>query len=180
MNRNFLTLILTITICTVIGLLQTSCSSKEVPSGFLQKLVNFHVKLLHEGKPVQNAAIVLVAETPSGYNVLGITDLSGIAKPKTAINTYSRAGIPTTIYQVIVTHIPKAPSELANSALGKMSNAEIDAYREKIKAEIAAIPHPVPKEWGDLKTTPVKITVPEAGGSITIEITDPKTLLTVG
>jgi hypothetical protein len=171
MNRKILTLI----ICTVISLLLTSCSSKEIPPGFPQKLVDFHVKLLHEGKPVQNAAIALVTENSSGYNVIGFTDSSGVAHPKTTINTYSQSGTPSATYRVIITHTPKAPSELSNAELGKMSNAEIDIYCKKIEAEIAAMPHPVPKEWGNIKTTPVKITVPEKGGNVTIEITDPKT-----
>jgi hypothetical protein len=175
MNRKFLTL--TLIICIVICLLQASCSSKDIPPGFPKKLVDFHVKLLHEGKPVQDAEIVLVAETPSGYNVFGFTDSGGVAKPKTTINTYSQSGIPPAGYKVIITHTPKAASELSNAELGKMTMDEVTAYRKKIDAEIAAMPHPVPKEWGNAKTTPVKITVPENGGSVTIEITDSKTFV---
>ncbi|MDR2754593.1 MAG: hypothetical protein LBC20_02700 [Planctomycetaceae bacterium] len=173
MNRNFLILI----ICSFICLLLTSCSSQEVPPGFPQQLADFQVKLLHEGQPVHNAAIALVTETPSSYNVLGFTDSSGIAKPKTTINIYSQLGVPPTTYKAIITHTPKAPSELSNAELGNMSNSEVDAYRKKIDAEIAAMPHPVPKEWDNLKTTPIKITVPEKGGTITIEITDNKTFV---
>jgi hypothetical protein len=39
------------------------------------------------------------------------------------------------------------------------------------------MPHPVPEEWGNIQTTPIKITVPEKGGSATIEITDSKTFV---
>jgi hypothetical protein len=166
---------LTLTVCTVICLLLTRCSSQDVPPGFPQKLADFHVKLLHEGNPVQNAAVALVTETPSGYNVVGFTDSSGVAHPKTTINTYSQTGVPPATYQIIITHTPKTSSELPNTELGKMSKDEVDAYRKKIDAEVAAMPHPVPKEWGNIKTTPLKITVPENGGTVTIEITDSKT-----
>jgi hypothetical protein len=74
-------------------------------------------------------------------------------------------------------HTPEPPSKLSNAELSKMSNAEVDVYMEKIKAEIATMPHPVPKEWGVVKTTPIKITIPERGGNVTIKITDSKTFV---
>jgi hypothetical protein len=56
-----------------------------------------------------------------------------------------------------------------------MSIEEVNAYRAKIDAEIAAIPKLVPASWGDIKAAPVQLTVPESGGNVTIEITDSKT-----
>jgi hypothetical protein len=64
---------------------------------------------------------------------------------------------------------------LSNEQLGKMSMEEVNANREKVDAEIAAMPKIVPAEWGVIESTPIKITVPEKGGIITIEITDSKT-----
>jgi hypothetical protein len=167
----------TLTVCIVVCFMLTSCSSKEIPQGFPKKLANFQVTLLNEGQPVHNAVIVFVTEIPSSYNILGLTNLNGVTKPKTTINTYSKSGIPPATYHVTITHTPKAPSEVSNTEFSKMSYDEIVAYRKKIETEIAAIPHPVPKEWGNIKTTPVKIIVPEKGGSVAIEITDPKTFI---
>ncbi|MDR1958062.1 MAG: hypothetical protein LBQ54_03295, partial [Planctomycetaceae bacterium] len=67
------------------------------------------------------------------------------------------------------------PSQISNEELGKMSIEEVNAYRAKIDAEIAAIPKLVPASWGDIKAAPVQLTVPESGGNVTIEITDSKT-----
>ncbi|MDR1140196.1 MAG: hypothetical protein LBL62_00790 [Planctomycetaceae bacterium] len=133
------------------------------------------MKLLNEGKPVQNATVAMVAETATNYNSVGFTDNNGVAKLTTSVNTYSKSGIPPAAYKVIITYVPKAPSELSNEQLGKMSIEEVNAYREKVATEIAAMPTIVPAEWNVIESTPIKITVPEKGGIITIEITNPKT-----
>jgi hypothetical protein len=117
----------------------------------------------------------MVAESATIYNVVGFTDSSGVAKFETSVNTYSKVGVPPAVYKVIITYVPKAPSELSNEQLGKMSIEEVNAYREKVDAEIAAMPKIVPTEWSVIESTPIKITVPEKGGIVTIEITDSKT-----
>ncbi|MDR1477307.1 MAG: hypothetical protein LBJ00_00015 [Planctomycetaceae bacterium] len=162
-------------IMIVFILFAVGCSSQKVPEEFPQKLVDFNIKLLNEGKPVQNAALAMVSESAAAYNVVGFTDNSGVAKFETSVNTYKKIGVPPTAYKVIITYTPKVASELSNEQLGKMSIDEVNAYREKVEAEIAAMPKIVPAEWGNLESTPVKITVPENGGNITIEITDSKT-----
>jgi hypothetical protein len=149
------------------------CTPSQVPTGFPSRLVGFDVKLLHEGKPITGAAVVFVTNT--NYNILGITGSDGVAKPSTSINTYTKSGSPPATYKVIITYTPKAPSELTNEQLSKMTMDEVNAYRAKIEAEIAAMPKIVPDDWGKLETTPLKINVPENGGNVTIEITDPKT-----
>jgi hypothetical protein len=156
-------------------LLVVGCSSQVAPVGFPQKLVVFEIKLLNDGKPIQNAALTMVAESATIYNVVGFTDSNGVAQFATAVNTYSKVGVPPAVYKVIITYVPKAPSELSNEQLGKMSIEEVNANREKVDAEIAAMPKIVPAEWGVMESTPIKITVPEKGGIITIDITDPKT-----
>ncbi|MDR1289648.1 MAG: hypothetical protein LBK06_00455 [Planctomycetaceae bacterium] len=158
-------------VCFLLG---TSCSSQVVPAGFPQKLVAFEVKLLNEGKPVQGATVAMVTETAMTYNSVGFTDSNGIAKLTTSVNTYRKSGIPPAAYKAIITYTPKTPSELPNEQFGKMSNAEIDAYWKKIDAERATMPKVVPTEWGRIESTPIKITVPEKGGNVTIEITDSK------
>ncbi|MDR1290025.1 MAG: hypothetical protein LBK06_02365 [Planctomycetaceae bacterium] len=159
----------------VFFLFAVSCSSQVAPVGFPQKLVEFDVKLLNEGKPVQGAALTMVAETTAIYNVVGFTDNNGVAKLATSVNTYSKVGIPPATYKVIITYVPKAPSELSNEQLGKMGMDDVNAYREKVATEIAAMPKIVPAKWSVIESTPIKITVPEKGGNITIEIKDPQT-----
>jgi hypothetical protein len=151
------------------------CSSQKVPDGFPSKLIPFSVTLLNEGKPVNGAATVLVTETPSPYNAIGHTDTKGVAQLATSINNYSKNGIPTGTYKAIITHTPKAPSAVPSEQLGKMNMEEIDAYNAKIMKEIVAIPKIVPERWGRIESTPIKITVPENGGNITVEITNSKT-----
>ncbi|MDR1269252.1 MAG: hypothetical protein LBK82_06985 [Planctomycetaceae bacterium] len=156
---------------------QTGCQQK-LPDGFPAKLVPFEAKLTHNGSPVQGAAVSFLLESGnSPYLVTAYTNAGSVAKMETTMNVFSQTGVPSGIYTAVITHTPESPSKLSNAELSKMSNEEITAYTKKIETEIAAMPHPVPKEWGNIKTTPVKITVPEKGGSVTIEITDPKTFV---
>ncbi|MDR1142356.1 MAG: hypothetical protein LBL62_11735 [Planctomycetaceae bacterium] len=171
LNKKYIVTIMFLFILAV----QTGCQQK-LPDGFPTKLVPFDVKLTHNGSPVKWAAVSFLLEGGnSPYLVTAYTNAGGVAKMETTMNVFSKSGVPSGTYMVIVTHTPEPPSKLANAELGKMSDAEITAYRKKIDAEIAAMPHPVPKEWGNIKTTPVKITVSEKGGTITIEIADPQT-----
>jgi hypothetical protein len=147
---------------------------QKKPDGFPSKLAPFSVKLLKENKPIENASIALVADSII-YNIVAFTDANGIANFKTSINTYSKRGVPPASYSGIIAHTPQPPSKIPNDQLGKMNMEESMAYHEKIAKEIDAMPKIVPPKWSNLKTTPIKITVPESGGSITIEITDPKT-----
>jgi hypothetical protein len=174
LNKNY---IITLMFLFVLAI-QTGCQQK-LPDGFPEKLVPFEVKLTHDGLPMKGAAVSFLWEGGnSPYLVIAYTNASGVAKMETTMNIFSKSGVPSGTYTVVVTHAPEPSSKLANAAeLSKMSNAELSAYTKKIDAEIAAMPHPVPQEWGDIKTTPVKITVPENGGSVTIEITDPKTFV---
>jgi hypothetical protein len=64
----------------VICLLTAGCSSQKIPEGFPSKLVPFRVTLLHEGKPVEGAAVALVSETASGYYVVAYTGSDGVAE----------------------------------------------------------------------------------------------------
>jgi hypothetical protein len=173
LNKNDIVMVMFLFVLAI----QTGCQQK-LPDGFPAKLVSFDVKLTHGGSPVQGANISFILEGGnSPYLVTAYTNAGGVATMETTMNVFSKSGVPSGTYTAVITHTPEAPSKLSNDELGKMSKAEVDDYREKIKAEIAALPHPVPKEWGNIKTTPVKITVPEKGGSVTIEITDSKTFV---
>jgi hypothetical protein len=171
LNKNYIATVIFLFILAI----QTGCQQK-LPDGFPENLVPFDVKLTHNSSPVQGAAVSFFLEngnTP--YLILAYTNDGGVAKMETTMNVFSKSGVPSGTYKAMIIHAPKPKSPKVD--FGKMSNAEIDAYYEKIDAEIAAMPHPVPKEWGNIKTTPIKITVPEKGGSVAIEITDPKTFV---
>jgi hypothetical protein len=182
-NKDFIIMklknyIMTAMLLFAIAAIPVGCQ-KKLPDGFPTNLVSFDVKLTHNGSPVKGAAVSFLLEGGnSSYLVTAYTNANGVAKMETTMNVFSKSGVPAGTYAAVITHAPEPSSKLANAAeLGKMSNAELDAYSKKIDAEIAAMPHPVPKEWSNIKTTPVKITVPEKGGSVTIEITDPKTFV---
>jgi hypothetical protein len=159
----------------VICLFAMSCSSPKKPDGFPSKLVPFSVTLQNEGNPVQGASVALVDETAQAYSVIAYTNSNGVAQFATSINTYSKKGVPPGNYKAIITHIPKAPSELPSEQRGKMSMEETDAYNAKISAEIAAMPKIIPEQWCNIQNTPIKITVSEGGGNAVIEITNAKT-----
>ncbi|MDR0609499.1 MAG: hypothetical protein LBG58_05270 [Planctomycetaceae bacterium] len=171
LNKNDIVMVMFLFVLAI----QTGCQQK-LPDGFPEQLVPFNVKLTHNGSPVQGAAISFFLEGENlPYLVMGNTNANGVAKMETTMNVFSQSGVPSGTYTAMIIHVPKPQSP--NADFGKMSNAEIDAHIEKIDAEIAAMPHPVPKEWSNIKTTPIKITVPENGGSVTIEITDSKTFV---
>jgi hypothetical protein len=71
--------------------------------------------------------------------------------------------------------------ERASKDMSSMTAAEeekwVDELENKRRIRLAAIPKVVPKEWQQSGTSPLKITVPEKGGSVTIEITDEKTIV---
>jgi hypothetical protein len=171
LNKNYIITVMFLFVLAV----QIGCQQK-LPDGFPTKLVSFDVKLIHNGSPVKGAAVSFLLEGGnSPYLVTAYTNANGVAKMETTMNVFSQSGVPSGTYAAVITHTPESPSRISNAELSKMSNDEITAYTKKIDAEIAAMPHPVPKEWGNIKTTPVKIIVPEKGGTITIEITDPQT-----
>jgi hypothetical protein len=151
------------------------CSSRLVPDGFPPKLVKFSVTLLCDGKPVEGASIWLHPDNDSNtlYHVSGQTDANGVAVMKTTINVYSETGAPVGQFTGTATHYPKIPAELLpegwETTLDKTS-AQLEQYHtvsEKLKL--------VPKDWESKKTSPLKINIPENGGTVTIEITDSKT-----
>ncbi|MDR1493915.1 MAG: hypothetical protein LBT05_14535 [Planctomycetaceae bacterium] len=157
----------------IVLLVQTACSPK-LPEGFPAKVVSFEVKLATDGQPVKGASISLIPDgvgTP--YLVTAFTDANGVAKMETSLNAFSKSGAPAGKYNAVIAHTPKAPSELTQEEMAKLSNDEITARRKKAEKEIAAMPVLVPPTWAT--KCPVKITIPESGGKVAVETTDPKT-----
>ncbi|MDR3234457.1 MAG: DUF4198 domain-containing protein [Planctomycetaceae bacterium] len=167
-------IIIFVTIC---GLIVTGCSS-NVPEDFPRRLTVFSVNLLYEGKPVEKASVALIPDA-SGvrFLVLGRTGSDGIATLETSINNYSKSGVPAGTYKGVVSHVPKVPSawEPGEDQV-PMSEGVFETRNAKIKAEMVKA-RIVPQDWEMSGTTPLKITVPEKGGSVTIEITDEKTFV---
>jgi hypothetical protein len=166
----------TFIIVTVFGLIVTGCSS-NVPPGFPKNLKPFSIKLLHEGQPVEKAIITMSGESSAGagFRIMGVTGTDGTAAMETSINNYTKRGAPAGTYKAVVSHTPKLPSDSEDSS--KMTEDELAAYAVKQNAEYAAAVKIVPLVWNGINTTPVTITVPEKGGSVTIEITDEKTFV---
>ncbi|MDR3232053.1 MAG: DUF4198 domain-containing protein [Planctomycetaceae bacterium] len=173
---------------TVFGFIVTGCSSK-VPPGFPKKLKPFSVKVLHEGKPLAGTAVSLFSEGGGNFLVGSVTDADGVAAMKTSLNAYSQTGAPPGTYKCALTS--GADSSLTKGEIeelkGKskeiwsMSDDEKDQWDSEWNARrlrrLAAIPKVVPKEWQQSGTSPLKITVPAGGGTVTIEITDEKTFV---
>jgi hypothetical protein len=169
-NRN-----LKLFVVLVFSVLIVGCSEK-LPTNFPKKLTNFTVKLLYEGKPVEGASVSFILDdTSGGYLATAFTDGSGVAQLETSVNKFSKPGIPAGKYKAIISHVPKTSIELTPQEVMTLSNSELEKREDEVNKERAKLPHPVPESWNDLNSTPIKITVPENGGKITIEITDPKT-----
>ncbi|MDR1493920.1 MAG: carboxypeptidase-like regulatory domain-containing protein [Planctomycetaceae bacterium] len=169
-NRNIRKFLLLFFLMFTIG-----CSEK-LPDNFPKKLANFTVKLMYENKPVEGASVSFISDDTSvGYLATAFTADDGVAQLETSVNQFSKPGIPAGAYKVIVTHIPKTSIELTQQEVMTLSNDELKKREDDVNKERAKLPHPVPKNWSDLKSTPLKITIPEKGGSVMIEITDSKT-----
>jgi hypothetical protein len=151
------------------------CSSQKIPEGFPRKLVKFSVTILNEGKPVENASVWLYSDDSNAkYHVRATTNADGIASMETSINTYSKNGVPVGTFKGTITHRPKVPSDLTKEEWQKLTPEEAEAQSKKIAVEVSKMKL-IPSTWENLTTSPVKITIPEKGGNITIEITDSKT-----
>jgi hypothetical protein len=150
--------------------------SEGLPSDFPKTLTNFTIELLYEKKPVEGASVSLISEdTNKRYLVTGFTASNGITSLETLINKFSKPGVPAGQYKVIISHVPKTSIELTQHEVMTLSNDVLEKREEEINKERAKLPHPIPENWNNLQTTPIKITVPKIGGKITIEITDQKT-----
>ncbi|MDR1958963.1 MAG: DUF4198 domain-containing protein [Planctomycetaceae bacterium] len=163
--------------CFLSCLMGLAGCSEKLPDGFPKKLTPFTVKLLYEGKPVTGASVSLIPDVAGGYLVTAQTGNDGVAKPETFVNIFSKAGVPAGSYKAVISYVPKSSSELTPEEMATLSNPEITERRKKIDAEIAAMPKLVPNEWSNLNSTPVRITVLEKAGGVTIEITDSQTFV---
>ncbi|GHT37205.1 hypothetical protein FACS189427_09880 [Planctomycetales bacterium] len=145
-----------------------------MPQNFPAKLTPSTVTLLKDGKPIDNAAIVLIAESATPFLVSAMTNSAGIAKPETSINTYSRVGVPAGTYKVLIMKQVNtvSPADEEPDAT-KRAELEAKARREKTEQQKSGLS----PDWNDINKTPFKLTVPENGKSFTIEISDTKTFV---
>jgi hypothetical protein len=97
-----------------------------------------------------------------------------MALMETSINSYSKTGAPVGTFKGTVTHRPKVPSDLTKEEWQKLNDEEAEAQSKKIAVEVSKMKQ-IPSTWENLTTSPVKVTIPENGGNVTIEITDAKT-----
>jgi hypothetical protein len=153
------------------------CSSQKIPEDFPKKLVKFSVTVLYEGKPVENALVWFYSDDPNAkYHVSATTNANGIALMETSINSYSQLGVPDGMFKGTVTHRPKVPSDLTKEEWLKLTPEEAEAQSKKIATEVSKMKL-IPSTWENLITSPLKITIPEKGGNVTIEITDSNTFV---
>ncbi|MDR2762525.1 MAG: hypothetical protein LBB88_08005 [Planctomycetaceae bacterium] len=158
-----------------LGLIAIGGCSSNIPDGFPTKLVKFSVTIQHDGKPIEGVAVWLYSDDADAkYHVNATTNADGIALMKTSINSYSKTGSPSGTFKGTLMHRPKVPSDLTKEEWQKLNEEESEKQVKKISAEVAKMKL-VPAICENLATSPLKITVPENGGNVAIEITDPKT-----
>jgi hypothetical protein len=164
----------------LLGLLAAGCSP-DAPQGFPKKLTKFTITVLNEGKPLEGVLLSMYPEEPGAlYRITAPrTGTDGLAVAAASINNYTKSGAAPGSYKVLITYYPTVPAE----AEAKQAQADgagdgvLSALSAKIDAERTELGKLVPKEWRSPQTTPLKITVPEKGGSVTIDITDEKTFV---
>jgi hypothetical protein len=148
---------------------------KKLPDGFPTNLVSFDVKLTHDGSPIKGAAVSFLLEGRRKIIVprYGIYQCQWCCKNGNDDECFLQIG--RTFGNLRGGDYSRSRAAIQTCKCYRVRKNEQCGIRRLLKkndAEIAAMPHPVPKEWGSIKTTLVKITVPEKGGNVTIEITD--------
>jgi hypothetical protein len=158
----------------------TGCSGTQQPDGFPTGLVPVEVKLLNSGKPIAKAGVLLVSEQQTKHRVAGNTDETGTVKLETAINNYSKIGVPAGTYHVLVlVQLQPALADLTQDELSSKSEAEVKQYHDKQDKEREGLRKQIgiPLDWEDIAKTPVKLTIPSGGKSFTIDVSDTKTFV---
>ncbi|MDR0871103.1 MAG: hypothetical protein LBN39_09970 [Planctomycetaceae bacterium] len=156
------------------------CGGTSQPDGFPTGLVPVEITLLHQGKPLEQAGVLLVSDSQVKYRLAGSTDSAGIVKLETAINNYSKPGVPAGTYPVLVlVQIQSTLADLTPDEVSSKSDAEIEQHQKKQDAEKASLRKQigVPLEWENAAKTPLKLTIPAGGGKFTIDVTDVKTFV---
>jgi hypothetical protein len=156
------------------------CNGTKQPDGFPTGLVPVEITLLHQGKPLEKAGVLLVSGSQVKYRVAGNTDSAGIAKLETAINNYSKPGVTAGTYPVLVLiQIQPTLADLTQGEVNTKSDAEIQQYHDKQDKERESLRKQigVPLDWEDAAKTPLKLTVPAGGGKFTIDVADAKTFV---
>ncbi|MDR3108226.1 MAG: hypothetical protein LBU65_00875 [Planctomycetaceae bacterium] len=161
-------------------ILVTGCSGTQQPDDFPSGLAPVEIKLVNQGKPIEKAGVLLVPDQQTKHRVAGNTDETGTVKLETAINNYSKIGVPTGTYQVLVlVQLQPALADLTQDELSSKSEAEVKQYHDKQDKEREGLRKQIgiPLDWEDAAKTPVKLTIPSGGKSFTIDVSDTKTFV---
>jgi hypothetical protein len=152
------------------------CGGQSVPEGFPKKLAPVTVTLTQDGNPLTGTALSLVTEQSSPYSVSANTAADGTVKFETAINAYTKPGVPPGTYKMTASVLMRLTTP--NPAFGA-SDAELKEYEAKSGAERAELrkKNPVPPNWSDPAKTPLRLTISGKGGDFKIEIDDPGTFV---
>jgi len=152
------------------------CGGKPVPPDFPSKLTPTTVTLVKDGKPIDGAAVSLMTETPTPYLVSAVTNSNGLAALETQINVYTRPGVPAGTYKVLISkEIQPQTSEPSPQEEIELGAEKVKAIRAQIAKEKEEIrkTNPVLPEWNNIKKTPFTLTVPDSGGTFTIDVANP-------
>lgn len=138
MNRLFL-------VVCLMGLI--GCDSVETPK--LPETVPFNGKVTLDGQPLTDAMVKFTPATPAGgAEALGRTDSTGAYELKVVVGSASQAGAVPGDYKVhITTFLPPLPTKKGGAPPPAVA-------MEK-----------VPQQFSSRETTPLRVKVPDGGGT---------------
>jgi len=142
----------------------------KAPAGF-PKLYNCKIVVTKEGKPLSDATVMLLPESPTGAHATGgKTNSSGIAALRTTQGNYGKPGVPVGQYKIVLNKPVDIEGKLSDEEVNKMPTHERLQYSAEMARKASAMTPVIPFELTDAKRTPLTVEVTSAGGEATINI----------
>ncbi|MGL4944214.1 MAG: hypothetical protein ACRC46_13615 [Thermoguttaceae bacterium] len=156
----------------VVTLVCSGCGGQPLPPGFPTNLVPCEVTVTKGGSPMDEADILLVANSgeQGAWVVSGRTSAQGVATIYTTCVGVSKLGAPVGGYKVVINKAnPPIVDPTPQATIDAMEYEARKAHSEKLSQKYKALPPLVPVVLSNATTTPVSVEVAASG----------KTLLTV-
>ena len=146
------------------------CQGANVPGDF-PKTFPVTITVKDGATPLADTTILLYGQgTRGSWASSGNTDANGVAELVTNQGSYMAKGVPEGSYKVTLSKTPKAPSERSDDEIAAMSYDEQIVYSQKINAELARIPPPIPRVLTNPQETPLTLEVTTSSGELLIDL----------
>jgi len=147
----------------------SGCGPKA-PQGF-PKLFPCQITVTKDGKPLSEASVILMPESPSGaYASGGKTNSAGVAIIRTNQGDYTAIGAPEGKHKIILNKPVDIEGKLPDEEVNKMPTHERMQYMAEMVKKANAMTPVIPADLASTQKTPLNITVTSANGKANINI----------